>query len=137
MNANVILDMKVMLPLVFVRILTNVLTSKISIIVRRTLNVPMILVCHVFPLTLVTHFYLGTYKCTCLIGYFPIESNEHGAFKCEDIRECDLNASDETILCPPDGRCHTLDGEFQLDFSKSISQKVMSQANYDKAKIMK
>ena len=55
---------------------------------------------------------LGTYSCTCMPGYFPAENNKHGASKCVDINECGIYASDDMILCPPDGQCHTLDGEF-------------------------
>ena len=118
MSVNVILDMNVMHPMMNVRILTNV--NKIFMIVRRTLNVPMIMVCGVFSsesaFSTLHMFYLGTYDCTCLPGYFPTESNEHGASNCEDINECDLNASDDVNVCPPDGRCHILDGKSNLIF---------------------
>ena len=53
----------------------------------------------------------GTYSCTCMPGYFPAETDEHGASKCEDINECESGGIN---LCPPDAYCSNFNGEFEL-----------------------
>ena len=59
-------------------------------------------------------YFSGTYSCTCLPGYFPAETNEHGASECEDVNECD---SDGINLCPPDAYCSYFNGEFGVGIS--------------------
>ena len=53
-------------------------------------------------------------------GYFPAETNEHGASKCDDINECESGGIN---LCPPDAYCSNFDGEFEVRSNIEMSSR--------------